>query len=94
MDGIVSEELQTEFHEIFDKHWIYTLSHILTGVASVWYPFLGILFIAYQLLQLVFNKRFFLFALEFKEENNPRHTAMKIAEFGAGFAVAWLGKKL
>lgn len=93
MDSIVSEEIYQDFHVIFDKHWIYTLTHVLAGVISVWFPFLGILFLVYQFLQLAFNKRFFLFTLEFKEENNPRHTAMKIAEFGAGFFAAWLWKK-
>ena len=93
MDSIVSEEIYEGLHQIFDKHWIYTLSHVLTGVVSVWFPFLGILFLVYQLLQLAFNKRFFLFTMEFKEENNPRHTAMKIAEFGAGFFAAFLWKK-
>ena len=93
MDSIVSEEIYEGLYQIFDKHWIYTLSHVLTGVFSVWFPFLGILFLVYQLLQLAFNKRFFLFTMEFKEENNPRHTAMKIAEFGAGFFAAFLWKK-
>lgn len=93
MDNIVSEEMYEELQVIFKKHWIYTLSHVLTGIVSAWFPFLGILFIVYQLLQLAFNKRFFLFTMEFKEENNPRHTAMKIAEFGAGFFGAWLFKK-
>ena len=94
MDVLPSEEeFENIVHTIFEKHWIYTFTHVLAGVVSVWYPFLGILFLAYQLLQLAFNKRFFLFTMEFKEENNPRHTAMKVAEFGTGFFGAWLWKK-
>jgi hypothetical protein len=86
---VISEEL----HIIFDKHWTYTASHVVTGMISVWYPFIGVLFLVYQLLQLSFNKRFFLFTMELKEENNPRHTAMKIVEFGVGFVLAWIFRK-
>ncbi len=76
--------------QVYDKPFIYTLSHILTGFITVWYPVLGLLFIAYQLLQLTFNVRFFLFSLEFKKGNNPLHTARKVAEFAAGYLIGLL----
>ena len=76
--------------QVYDKPFIYTLSHILTGFITVWYPILGLLFIAYQLLQLTFDVRFFLFSLEIKDGNNPLHTARKIAEFAAGYLAGFL----
>jgi hypothetical protein len=78
--------------QVYDKPFIYTLSHIITGFITVWYPLLGLLFLAYQFLQLTFNIRFFLFSLEIKKGNNPLHTARKIAEFAAGYLAGFLAR--
>ena len=69
----------------YDKHFIYTLSHILLGFIAVWYPTLGLLFIAYQLLQYFLQIRFFLFSLEIKEGNSLYHTIRKISEIAVGY---------
>ncbi len=76
--------------QVYDKPFIYTLSHIITGFITAWYPVIGLLFVAYQLLQLFLDIRFFLFTLEIKPGNNSLHTARKVAEFAAGYLVGFL----
>jgi hypothetical protein len=74
----------------FDKHFIYTLSHILLGFIAVWYPTLGLLFIAYQLLQYFLQIRFFLFSFEIKHGNSLYHTIRKISEIAVGYFIGLL----
>lgn len=78
----------------FDKPLIYTISHVLLGFIAVWYPLLGLLFIAYQLLQYLLNIRFFLFSLEMKEGNSAYHTIKKLGEIAIGFVIGLLIKNL
>jgi hypothetical protein len=77
---------------LFYKHPIYAISHILAGMLSVWYPIIGILFIAYQLLQLITNKRFFLFSMQLKEGNSVKHTLTKLLEWLFGVILGYIIK--
>lgn len=74
----------------YDKPLIYTLSHVLLGAAAVYYRPLLWLFLIYQVAQLILNVRVFGFHGEIRAGNNPVHTARKIAEFGLGYAAAYL----
>lgn len=84
--------LQNNIH--FDKPLIYTISHVFLGLIAVWYPLLGLLFIAYQLLQYILNIRFFLFSMEIKEGNSAYHTMKKLGEIAIGFVIGLLIKNL
>lgn len=75
--------------KVYDKPLIYTLSHIVAGIIAVFYPIMLWLFLAYQLLQLVLNVRFFGLHGEVKKGNNPLHTARKLGEFASGYSAAW-----
>ncbi len=75
---------------MYYKPPIYTISHILTGFLSVWFPILAILMITYQFLQLIFNVRFFIFTMEIKKDNSIKHTALKLLEFGFGYGLGLL----
>ncbi len=76
---------------VYDKPFIYTLSHVLVGVGSVFYPVLAVHFIVYQLLQLVLNVRFFGLKLTYEVGNHWRHTLAKLAEFLFGVLLGLLG---
>ncbi len=77
---------------VYDKPLIYTLSHIVFGAVAVYYPVVLYLFIIYQLAQLILNVRVFGLHGEIRVGNNPLHTARKLAEFGFGYAAAYLFK--
>jgi hypothetical protein len=79
--------------ESFYKHPIYALSHILTGIATVWYPIIGLLFIGYQILQLATNRRFFLFSMQLKTGNSVKHTLIKLLEWLLGVIIGYIIKK-
>lgn len=72
---------------IYSKPFIYTFIHILSGFIGAFYPaFLGI-FIVYQLLQLIFGVRIFVFQMDYKNGNTWQHTALKLAEIGLGYFI-------
>lgn len=75
---------------IYTKPAVYTFSHVLIGFIAVWYPVLGLLMIAYQIAQYVFDVRFFLFSLEIKNGNSFQHTFMKLAEMASGYILGLL----
>jgi len=66
---------------MYYKPFIYTASHYILGAMSYYCPLITILFIIYQFGQLIINKRFFIFSLEFKDGNNINHTFYKLLEF-------------
>lgn len=66
---------------------IYLVIHLLIGAASYFYPSLFLLFIGYQLLQLVLDIRFFLFSWEIKHGNSIAYTGYKILQGAAGYAL-------
>lgn len=67
------------------KPAIYTFSHGALGFIAAWYPVVGAVMVVYQLLQLAFNVRFFLFEMAIKEGNTWQHTALKLAEVWIGY---------
>jgi hypothetical protein len=79
--------------KIYTKPWYYTAAHIGLGILSVWYPFLGILAIAYQLGQLLFNVRVFPLEWTIRPGNSVEYTALKLLEIGAGYLLGWCVKQ-
>ncbi len=75
----------------YDKPLIYTLSHIGTGIIAVFFPVWIWVFLAYQLLQLALDIRFFGAHFHIKRGNNFVHTARKIVEFALGYFITLLG---
>ena len=63
----------------------YVFIHILLGIISYNYPYIWVIFIIYQLSQLVFNKRVFLFERTIKDGNSIYHTLSKIFQFIFGY---------
>jgi hypothetical protein len=72
---------------VYKKPVYYGLIHVMFGIVSVKYYPVGIFFIAYQLLQLIINKRFFLFQLKVSKGNNLYHTMCKLCEFFIGILI-------
>ena len=75
---------------IYKKPIYYSLIHILIGLAASKYHQLGILFILYQLSQLIINRRLFLFQLKLKKGNSISHTSYKLGEFYLGLIIGYL----
>lgn len=67
---------------------LYMAIHVAGGVVAYFYPILLILFLAYQLLQLSLNIRFFVFTMEIHEGNSILYTLYKIAQFLVGYGLA------
>lgn len=78
----------------YEKPVIYTLSHLLFGAWAVLCPSIIYVFVAYQLLQLSLDVRFFGLHGHVQKGNNPIHTARKLFEFAVGYLIFSLGKKL
>jgi hypothetical protein len=67
---------------------LYMAIHIAGGAVAYFYPILIALFLAYQLLQLSLNIRFFAFTMEIHDGNSILYTLYKIAQFFVGYAAA------
>ena len=67
---------------------LYMVIHLAGGAVSYFFPFLVILFVAYQLLQLILNIRFFFFTMEIHEGNSILYTLYKLAQFFVGYGLA------
>lgn len=74
------------------KPWYYTVSHILIGFSTVWYPIIGILALIYQLGQLFFNVRVFPIEWKISEGNSIEHTFKKLFEILLGFVIGLIVK--
>ena len=76
--------------------FIYSLSHYLLGFLSFRFKFLIVIFIIYQLIQYVFNIRFFLLNKKcitnlkncVKKGNSLLHTLRKFGEFLIGYLLS------
>ena len=79
---------------LYDRPPHYAMSHILLGFAAVWFPIIGVLAVAYQLLQFVFNIRTFPVEWSIKKGNSVAHTGLKLAEMGLGYAIGSLLQRL
>ena len=75
---------------LYERPHYYALSHIFFGFAAAWFPWVGILAVAYQVLQLVFNVRVFPVEGRILPGNTWQHTALKLAEMGLGYAIGRL----
>jgi hypothetical protein len=75
---------------LYDKPFYYVIIHIIIGIISYYNIYYGIVFIIYQLFQLYFQKRFFLFQWKVKEGNSIQHTLIKLGECGIGWIGAFL----
>lgn len=72
---------------VYKKPLIYTISHIGFGFLSAWYIWVLYPMIAYQFLQLILNKRFFLLQGTIKDGNSVMHTGVKLVEVFIGYAI-------
>lgn len=70
----------------------YMVIHFLLGFIANWIPFIGILAIVYQVLQLVFNVRTFPFELRVESGNTITHTLLKLFEMGLGYSIGFIIK--
>lgn len=68
---------------------LYMAIHVAGGAVAYFYPILLILFLAYQLLQLSLNIRFFVFTMEIHEGNSILYTLYKMAQFFVGYGLAY-----
>ena len=73
---------------IWEKPPVYVLIHIISGAIGYFIPVLLYLVIAYHVLQYVFNTRFFVFEMAFRDGNSIEHTALKLAEVAIGYLCA------
>lgn len=72
----------------YEKPIKYLLIHVGLGMAAAWIHWLLPAMLFYQGLQLILNKRFFLFEMTVREGNNTVHTVVKLIEFFIGYAIA------
>ena len=81
---------------IYQKPFHYSLIHIVAGVTGYYYPMILWFALGYQLIQLVFNVRFFLIEGKIAHGNSVEHTLVKVAEIGLGYILgrSWHQAKL
>jgi hypothetical protein len=77
---------------LYERPHYYAASHIFFGFVAAWVPWVGILAVAYQVLQFVFNVRVFPVEGRILPGNTWQHTGLKLAEMGLGYAVGQLIK--
>lgn len=70
---------------IYPKPFHYTLSHVLIGFTATYYPWIGVVSILYQVIQLVLNVRFFPAEWTIKQGNSIQHTLVKLSEITLGY---------
>jgi hypothetical protein len=75
---------------VYKKPIYYGLIHVVSGFLAFHYAWFGIVFLIYQLSQLVLNKRFFIFQGKIEDGNSLGHTAFKLGEFLVGILVAFI----
>ena len=78
---------------VYKKPLYYGLIHILCGFIAFHYSYVGVIFLLYQIFQLVLNKRFFIFQQRIEEGNSVIHTSVKISEFILGIFIAFIFSK-
>ena len=75
---------------LYERPPYYAASHILFGLVAVWIPLIGILAVAYQLLQFIFNVRTFPVEGRIEKGNSIEHTSLKLVEMGIGYIIGIL----
>jgi len=79
---------------VYRKPLYYGLIHVLSGFLAFLYSWFGIVFLVYQLSQLILNKRFFIFQGRMEDGNSLGHTAFKLGEFLVGMLIAFVIHKI
>jgi hypothetical protein len=77
---------------LYEKTSTYLIIHILLGTITVFYTPVLWAFLVYQFVQLVLNKRFFIFEWRIKNGNSIEYTVLKLLEFFVGFLIGKLIK--
>lgn len=94
MDNYIDSELinlpPDKESGVYKKPIYYGLIHVVAGFLAFHYPWFGIVFLIYQLMQLVLHKRFFIFQGKIKDGNSLKHTAFKLQEFLLGMFIAFI----
>lgn len=75
---------------VYKKPLYYGLIHVLSGFIAFHYAWFGVVFLVYQLSQLILNKRFFIFQGRMEEGNSLSHTSFKVGEFLIGILIAFV----
>ncbi len=78
---------------IYERPHYYAASHIFFGFVAAWIPWVGILAVAYQVLQLAFNVRVFPVEGRILPGNTWQHTGLKLFEIGLGYGIGRLVKR-
>lgn len=79
---------------VYRKPLYYGLIHVFSGFLAFHYAWFGIVFLIYQLSQLILNKRFFIFQGRMEDGNSLGHTAFKLGEFLIGMLIAFVIRKI
>lgn len=79
---------------VYKKPLYYGLIHVLSGFIAFHYAWFGIVFLVYQLSQLILNKRFFIFQGRMEDGNSLSHTSFKLGEFLIGILIAFTIHKI
>ena len=79
---------------VYRKPLYYGLIHVLGGFLAFHYSWFGIVFLIYQLSQLILNKRFFIFQGKMEDGNSLGHTGFKLGEFLVGMLIAFVVHKI
>jgi hypothetical protein len=74
---------------IYERPSIYAITHIGIGFIANWFPIVMVIGLFYQFLQYSLSVRFFPFEGKIKYGNSFMHTAVKVAEMGVGFLIAY-----
>jgi hypothetical protein len=75
---------------VYKKPLYYGLIHVFSGFVAFYYSWFGIVFLLYQLSQLILNKRYFIFQWKIEEGNSLSHTAFKLSEFLVGLLIGYI----
>lgn len=79
---------------VYRKPLYYGLIHVISGFLAFHYAWFGVVFLVYQLSQLILNKRFFIFQFRMEDGNSIGHTAFKLGEFLVGILIAFTIHKI
>ncbi len=80
--------------KVWEKPAFYTVTHLLLGYIGYFYFYVLAATVAYQLVQLAMNKRFFILEMKLGDGNSVEHTALKLAEVFLGYCAGALTSRL
>ena len=76
--------------KVYNIPILYSITHVLIGVITIWYPYIGIAFLLYQFIQYMLDVRVFIFSGEIKKGNNIYHTSYKLLEMCIGMIIGYI----